>query len=377
MEALGLLASGIAHDFNNLLTVINGQAGLLLDGDNLDPAAKAGLQRIAVAGGRAASLTRQLLLLGRQQALQPRTVDLGDVVDSAAGLLRRVIGEDICIDLSKESGLPPIEADPAMIEQVLINLAANARDAMPDGGTLAISTGRVRLSRRDLASMPRGRPGIFVRLRVRDTGSGVAPQIRDRLFEPFFTTKEEGRGTGLGLATVDGIVSEHQGWIVVESEPGCGATFDVYFPASNRALPAAASVRASPAAGLPRDRTGETVLCVEDDALVREFATSVLAQAGYRVLPAATAAEAIDHWKWHSAQVELLLADVILPGGVSGFQLAERLRREKPGLKLLCVSGYGGPVIARLTAPPETTLLPKPYGPGTLLRAVRTVLSGG
>jgi len=371
MEAIGQLAGGIAHDFNNILTVINGFSSILLEGGKLDPETTKLLKQVYVAGERAANLTRQLLAFSRKQVIQSRILNMNDLIQDVSKMLHRIIGEDVVLRLELGEDVPPIQGDEGMMSQILMNLAVNSRDAMSKGGTLTLSTERVKIADCELAGHPGGRPGDFVRVSVRDTGSGIAPGAMPHIFEPFFTTKEVGKGTGLGLATVFGIVRQHQGWLEVDSEPGVGTAFHVYVPTGSRAQ----SREMGQADGAKSKGGSETVLVVEDEPFVRELAALVLRQHGYRVLQAGSGAEAEALWEEAAPTISLLLTDLVMPGGMTGLELAERLRREKPGLKILFASGYQ-PSIWEGTADPRRMgpIVQKPYAPHVLAKAVRRAL---
>ena len=370
MEAIGQLAGGIAHDFNNILTVINGNASQLLDGGTLPPKAARSIQLIYTAGERAASLTRQLLVFSRKQAIHREPLDLNATIEESAKLLGRLISEDIRLELILGPRLPPIKADPAMIEQILMNLAVNSRDAMPEGGQLSVITQLVELDAATAAIHPSRRPGAFVLLSVRDTGSGIPPAILPRLFEPFFTTKAPGVGTGLGLATVFGIVRQHDGWVEVESVVSQGACFQVYFPVTTESV-----AKASPS-GYPVDAKGqETVLFVEDEPMLREFAVAVLENAGYRVLQAASGTQALEVWRWHESRIALLLTDVVMPDGMSGSELARIVQSQKPELRIVFTSGFSLEMVDQDGSwDRKIPFLRKPYLPAALTRIVRETL---
>jgi two-component system cell cycle sensor histidine kinase/response regulator CckA len=373
MEALGRLAGGIAHDFNNLLTIINGYSELLLANLPPDHPHHAFIAEIASAGERAAAITSQLLAVSRRQVLAPTVLDLNVIVADTQALLRRLIGEDIQLTVTLRHGLAPVRADPGQLQQVLLNLALNARDAMPHGGCLALETTEATLAA-PLAH-PHGvvPPGTYVLLRVRDSGVGVAPDVLPHLFEPFFTTKERGAGTGLGLATVYGIVAQSGGHIVVDSAPGQGTTVTVYLPPA-RATEAAAPPAATTA--LP-PRGTETILLVEDDSQVRTLARTMLAACGYTVLVAASGEEALRLAAAYDGPLHLLLTDVVMPG-LSGPELAARLVAERPGLPVLYISGYTDDRLERHGLPNATTaFLSKPFTAEALARAVRQVLDIG
>jgi two-component system, cell cycle sensor histidine kinase and response regulator CckA len=369
MEAIGQLAGGIAHDFNNLLTVINGHASLLLDIGDVSPATAESLQQIYAAGERATNLTRQLLLFSRKQRMHIRTVDLNEVVREMAKLLRRLIGEHIVLEFTLASAPAPIRADPGMIEQVVMNLAVNARDAMPRGGRLSLTTATVTVG---AAEAPEdGAAGEYVRFQLADTGCGIAPEILPRIFEPFFTTKENGRGTGLGLATVFGIAKQHQGWITVETAVGRGTTFTVFFPLATESAPIETLPDDIPVSG-----GRETVLLVEDETAVREFAAAVLSRYGYRVLQAPSGVDALEVWRWHAARIELLITDLVMPDELNGLELAQRLRAEKPNLNVICTTGYDADALVPSSQPVEgIEFLRKPYPPRVLAAAVRNALN--
>ena len=371
MEAVGQLAGGVAHDFNNVLTVVLGYARMLLDGESLPPDAVGLVTQIFTAGTRAANLTRQLLVFSHKQSIDRQIIDLNQVADEISQMLCRVIGEHIKLVL-KLSAIPcPVNADAGMIEQVIMNLVVNARDAMPKGGSLDIATESVSLGN-SACHHPGARPGEFICLSVRDSGCGIPPENLQRVFEPFFTTKEVGRGTGLGLAMVFGIVQQHQGWIELASVVGAGTCFRIMLPAA----PAAALLPVRRPAKVVVVKGGlETMLLVEDDPAVREFAVAVLRGHGYRVLQAASGLDALEVWKWHGSRIALLVTDLVLPDGLGGVELAARLRREKPTLRVVLTSGYANEAIGEEFRPPAGThFMNKPYKPQTLAQAVRDAL---
>jgi two-component system cell cycle sensor histidine kinase/response regulator CckA len=372
MEAVGQLAGGLAHDFNNVLTVVIGYARVLLDRGTMPPDAIGPLTQIFTAGNRAANLTRQLLVFSCKQAVDRRALDLNQVAGEISEMLRRLIGEHIKLELALSRDPCPVEADAGMMEQVIMNLAVNARDAMPNGGTLTIATECLVLDGPAAARHPGARPGAFVCLSVRDTGCGIPPENHPRIFEPFFTTKEVGHGTGLGLAMVFGIMQQHQGWIELESKVGAGTCFRILLPAG----PPAAEVPADQLAGTAAaSRGAETMLLVEDEPAVREFAAAVLRSHGYRVLQACSGVDALEVWKWHGPRIALLLTDLVMPDGLGGVELAARLRREKPTLKVVLTSGYANETIGQEFHPPAGThFIHKPYQPQMLVQAVRDAL---
>ena len=372
MEAIGQLAGGVAHDFNNILAVIQMQAELARI-DGLFSAEQADcLDEIQTAAKRGANLTRQLLLFSRRQRLQPRELDLSDSITGMTKMLWRVLGEDIQIQFKYAAQPLFIYADAGMMDQVVMNLTLNSRDAMPNGGQLVIETAAVEFDQLAAAQSAQARPGSFVRLSVGDIGTGIPPEILPRIFEPFFTTKDVGKGTGLGLATVFSIVQQHQGWIDVDSKPGHGTTFHIYLPrlARHSEQPKAA------ASGIANaDGGSETILLVEDDEALRASVHKRLAQLGYRLLEAPSGAAALQVWQKHRDEIQLLLTDLVMPGGVSGRELGERLLREKPQLKVIYMSGYSAEVFNKeLAASEGIAFLAKPFPAQTLARTIRTCL---
>jgi two-component system, cell cycle sensor histidine kinase and response regulator CckA len=371
MEAIGQLAGGIAHDFNNMLVVIQLQTSLLADSRGED--LKEGIAQIAAATERAARLTRQLLTFSRREVRHSKDIDLAEVTSAMITLLWRLLGEDIALETRFAPDLPLIDADPGMMEQVLMNLAVNARDAMPDGGRMTISLDAVTIEADDAIDRPNARPGRFVCLGVTDSGCGIAPEHLPHIFEPFFTTKEVGRGTGLGLATVFGIAEQHMGWVEVTSQPGQGTAFHVYLPA----LPPTAARRARETRAEHCPGGSETILLVEDDAAVRRLARRVLDRRGYRVLEAASGADALAVWEAEPGRVDLLLTDLVMPGGMSGHELARELCARQPALKVIYTSGYTDDIVnRRLRLDPGSDLLQKPYPAHQLAIAVRRCLDG-
>ncbi len=370
MDAVGQLAGGIAHDFNNMLAVIQMQSTLLLEDVADAPDTREGLLEILAATERATNLTRQLLTFSRRQVTQPVDLDISETVGNLTRLLRRVLGEHIALETHLAHSPPLIHADPGMMEQVLLNLAINARDAMPDGGRLSVSLEVASVSDQRAALHPGATAGRFIILSVTDTGWGIPAQDLPRIFEPFFTTKAVGKGTGLGLATVFGIVQQHHGWIEVESTVGSGTTFRVFLPTITRA--AARSSRSTP---VPQVSGGtETVLLVEDEPSVRALTRTALERYGYRVLSADSAAEAIRIWE-ASEGIDLLLTDLIMPGGMSGRELAEVLGTGHPELRIVYTTGYSPDVVGRmLRLDPGRRLLQKPFAPTELAAAIRQAL---
>jgi signal transduction histidine kinase/ActR/RegA family two-component response regulator len=370
LEAIGRLAGGIAHDFNNLLGVVVGYAKLLQEQFPEQDQARRGLEAIAEAGDRAVNLTRQLLAFSRQQILRPIVFDLNQVVSGIEPLIRRLIGENIEFITKLSSGLDRVKADPGQIEQVVMNLAINARDAMPDGGQLMFETSNAQIDE-SYAKLHSGTvPGSYVALSVTDTGVGIDKDTQARIFEPFFTTKEAGKGTGLGLSTVYGIVKQSGGNIWVYSEPGMGTTFKVYLPRTRESLETVATV--TPDA--PARRGTETVLVVEDEPRLRELAQIMFEKNGYIVLSAKNAADALKIAEQHPGTIHLLVSDVVLPG-MNGRALAQRLVTLRPALKVLFVSGYAEDVIAQQgTLEPWARFLEKPFTYEALSRSARAIL---
>jgi two-component system, cell cycle sensor histidine kinase and response regulator CckA len=371
MEAVGRLAGGIAHDFNNLLQVINGYSSLAIGAIPPGGPGHDYVREVGEAGQRAAKLTRQLLAFSRKQVLQPRRIDLNQVVRGMETLLRQIIGEDIAICVSLDSDLAPVLVDPGQIEQVIVNLAANARDAMPAGGELWISTARVELDETYTREYLRMKGGAYVRLEVSDTGSGMDPATLGRIFEPFYTTKAPGKGTGLGLATVHGIVNQSGGHISCTSRPGEGATFRIHFPAAagDDAAPASAR-RTAPSASA---KGSETILVVEDNPDVRRLVSTVLRETGYRILEAEDPEQGLKVIGQGLEHVDLLVSDIVMPG-MSGPELHLRLRALRPDLRVLFMSGYARSAVDRLPLAPGAPLLEKPFAPDQLTMEVRRIL---
>jgi PAS domain S-box-containing protein len=370
MEAVGRLAGGVAHDFNNLLTVITGRSVLLLGRLKPDDPLRRSVEQIQKTADRAATLTRQLLAFSRKQVLQRKNLDLNSTVEEISAMLRRLIGEDINLLLTLGPDAGRVNADPGQLEQVLMNLAVNARDAMPSGGTLRVETGRVQL-----AAPPPDRPdalpaGPYAVLRVMDTGVGMDAAIQARIFEPFFTTKEPGKGTGLGLSMVHGVVRQHGGEIRVRSVVGSGTTFEIYLP----------QIETGPDAGGPdeaavRPATGsETILLAEDEEDVRALAREVLERQGYTVLEAADGAEALQVYEKEGERIDLILTDVVMPR-MSGRELVDRVRATKSTMPVLYMSGYTEDAILRHgVRDASMLLLGKPFTPGDLVGKIREVL---
>ncbi len=371
MEAIGQLSGGVAHDFNNLLTVIIGNLGLVLTSGKVDPENAGFLEEISQAASRAANLTRQLLTFSRQQVMQQQDLDLNEVVDNIAKMVRRLLEENVEIQLGYVSQALPIHADAGMLEQVILNLCINARDAMPHGGRLVLQTSAMEFDETMGIQGGEVRAGLFARLAVTDTGSGIAPENLRHVFEPFFTTKEVGKGTGLGLASVYGIVEQHHGWVTVDSEVGRGSTFCFYLPVVTAV--AAKNIPAVPVAEVPGG--SETILLVEDDMAVQMVAHASLTRLGYRVLLANTGHEAIRIWNEKKSEIQLVLTDMVMPEGMSGMELGRHFKAERPDLKLLIMSGYDADVAG--TNFPQAgpgAFLGKPFELSVLAEAVRRCL---
>jgi two-component system cell cycle sensor histidine kinase/response regulator CckA len=373
MEAVGQLAGGVAHDFNNLLGVIIGYADLLQKDIGPQHPGMRRLEQIHKASGRAIALTRQLLAFSRKQVLQPRVLDLNAVVGEVEKMLARLIGEDIQISTVLAPQLGRVKADPGQVEQVIVNLAVNARDAMPGGGKLIIETGNVELDDNYLRHHAGARPGPHVVLAVSDTGHGMDAETLARIFEPFFTTKEQGKGTGLGLSTVYGIVKQSGGYVMVYSEPGRGTTFRVYLP---RVEEAAEDVTDAPAPSEPPPAMGETILLAEDAEALRSMIREILEEGGYTVVEGGNAEEALAAARAHQGPIHLMLSDVVMPR-MGGRDLATEVEAIRPGLRVLYMSGYTDEAIVHhgvLDA--GTHFLPKPFTADGLLRKIRSVLDG-
>jgi two-component system, cell cycle sensor histidine kinase and response regulator CckA len=371
MEAIGRLAGGVAHDFNNLLTVMTGYSEQLIDRLEVRDPLRRKAEAIRSAAQRAAGLTQQLLAFSRRQMQQPRVVDLNEAVNGMQRLLRRLIGEDVELVSDLAPGPTCVRADPLHLEQVLMNLAVNARDAMPRGGVLTIATGGVVLGASDVAEHPQMHPGEYAVLTVTDTGGGMDPETRRRLFEPFFTTKEQGKGTGLGLSTVYGIVKQNGGYIFVDSQPGAGSVFRIYLPLVSEAVDTA-----SVPAPAPKPPSGsETLLVVEDDDDVRRLLKDGLQQFGYTVLDASNGGEALLFCERYPDAIHALVTDVVMPH-MDGFEVADRLRALRPAMRTLFISGYSDQAAGRMNRiQPGDAFLAKPFTPDVLAARVRDVLA--
>jgi len=369
MDAIGRLAGGIAHDFNNLLTIICSYSSFVDEGLAERDPLKADVREIIDASNRATTLIRQLLAFSRKQVLEPRVLDLNAVVLGLEKMLARLIGEHIELRIRLAPELGRVSADPSQLEQILMNLAINARDAMPNGGRLSVATVEREVVPKGEGSVPGIVPGAYVVLTVRDTGVGMSPEVRERVFEPFYTTKDPGQGTGLGLATVYGIVKQSGGEIRVDSTAGLGTVFDIYLPRADEEPPE------EQAAAAPSELRGsETLLLVEDERSVRELATRVLTEAGYHVIPASNGIEALAAVERHRGAIHLVVSDVVMPQ-MGGKELSDRLSSRAHATRVLFMSGYTDDAIARHGVLEEGThLLSKPFTGATLLRKVRQVL---
>ena len=372
MEAIGRLAGGIAHDFNNLLSVILSYSSLLVDDLPSDASARADIEEIHRAGERAAALTQQLLAFSRQQILEPRVVDLSAILVDFTPMTRRLLGEDVALQTDPGSGLYPIRVDVSQMEQILMNLVVNARDAMPSGGVLTIATENVDLDDDHADDQVGVRPGAYVALTVSDTGAGMDEATLARIFDPFFTTKDRGKGTGLGLATVFGIVQQSGGHVSVESKPGKGTTFRIILPRHEDA--AEPPPMPTHAAAATKPGGTETILLVDDEEQVRTLLSYVLSRVGYRVLETSQPDEALRESERFEGEIHLLLTDVIMPR-MNGRQLAERMRVGHPEARVLYISGYSDEVIAHHGVLDRSVmLLRKPVTPESLLQRVRQAL---
>ncbi len=374
LESVGRFAAGVAHDFNNFLTVQQGHISLLLTDPEFPARYRDSVCQISNAGDRAAALTRQLLTFGRKPVVQTRRLDLNEVVADFERLLGGVIDEGIELGICLAESLPPVEADALLIEQVILNLVVNACDAMPKGGHVEIRTDTACLEKAAIEGNPEARPGEFVYITISDTGKGIPPGVRERIFEPFFTTKEAQKGVGLGLATVHGIVKQHRGWIDLHSRPGGGTTFKVFLPVAVGDAVTTTEARAD-----EEIRRGtETILVAEDDAAVRQMVKLILERQGYRVLTADRGTSAMVEWERYGGEIDLLLVDLVMPGGMSGMDLVTRLRREKPCVKAILTSGEAVDVSGKKRCRGgDYEFLQKPYDLRMLVETIQSVLMRG
>jgi signal transduction histidine kinase/CheY-like chemotaxis protein len=374
MEAVGRLAGGVAHDFNNLLAVIRGNIDLtLMEGQPLSQDGRACLEAAIKAVESASGMIRQLLTFSRMQVAQTQLLELNGVIGKLVSMLERIIGKDIELKCSCTADLPFVEADPVMMEQVLINLVVNARDSMPKGGQLQIATQSVKVDHAYTTAHPEACTGEYIALSVTDTGTGIAPEHLPRIFEPFFSTKQAGKGTGLGLATVYGIVKQHHGWVEVSTQLGVGSTFRVFLP-SKTGKPA--SVPKVPVSG-PSGRGTETILLVDDEEGVRLSIRKLLERFGYKVREAASGREALQVWHAQAAEIDLLLTDINMPQGINGLELVEKVRAERRDVKVIYLSGYTEEMPERDTGFVTNTrsrFLQKPCSSQELIQTVRQSL---
>lgn len=374
MEAVGRLAAGVAHEFNNILTIIQGHAGLLRAMPTDPKTVAESTARICQACQRAATLTKQLLAFSRKQPLQFNPVNLVALLQSTQKMLSRLMGERYQLQVESPPDLPPIRADEGSVEQIVLNLALNARDSMPDGGTIRIQTTLVTMDDSVVRKNPEAHPGKYVCLAVTDTGCGIKPELLNRIFDPFFTTKEAGKGTGLGLSTTHGIVQQHKGWIEVVSQVGVGSTFKVYLPVWEEKTVENPKPE-EPHKPIEQNGAGEAVLLVEDETNVRELARKTLEQCGYHVLEAGDAPQALRLWEKAHKRIKLLVADIVLPNGMSGRELAKVLMQKDPQLRVVYTSGYGPDIVKDdPTVFSAGNFLPKPFDAEALLTAVKREL---
>lgn len=374
LESVGRLAGGVAHDFNNILTVVQANADILRTAAGLEGPMAEHLRQIVQAAERGAKLTSQLLAFSKRNVLQLKQLDLNELITNLSSLLHRTLGEDISYQFAYASGLPPVLADVGLMEQVIMNLGLNARDAMPKGGQLSIGTALVDVDASQVERHPgEARLGTFICLSVADNGCGMDSVTLSRIFEPFFTTKEFGKGTGLGLATVYGIIRQHQGWIDVHSQPGQGTRFRLFLPPAPTAR---VEPLAPPAARSDESLRGtETILIVEDETPVRWILKDVLGRYGYRLLEAASGVQALALWHQHHREIALLVTDMVMPVGLTGQELAEKFTAQKPALKVLYISGYSLQAAGRdLSILDSPNFLQKPFDGAKLAAAVRACL---
>jgi len=371
MEAIGRLAGGVAHDFNNMLTVIMGCSELAQQSECLSAEARELLDQVLAAAHRAETLTRQLLTFSRKKIMQLRIADLNEVVAGFIKMLQRVIGEDVALDVEYSNDKALVEVGEGLIEQVLMNLAVNARDAMPNGGRLSIKTGRTNVDQVGVRGQLQESKGDFIWLRVSDTGIGMTELTQTHIFEPFFTTKDVGKGTGMGLSTVYGIVRQHRGWIEVESQVGTGSVFTIYLPA---ALDASAVARTHDPLVSHLQTGDETILLVEDEPSLRAMTRKLLEHLGYRVYEACDGVAALSVWEEHRAEIDLLLTDMVMPNGMNGSDLAQKLQAEDPELHVVLTSGYNSAEPGSVKLSKISLFIRKPYTLDAISRAIRRCL---
>ena len=370
MEAVGQLAAGFAHDLNNILAIVQGYTGLLLSDKGLESQAGKALREIGAASERAAGLTRQLLIFSRKQFMQPKILDLNRLLQGLENSLQRLLGESSAVKFSLSPEAPPVRADATMMEQMIVNLAVNARESMPRGGQLSVSTAPVQIDAAYVRQTPDARPGRFTSLTVADTGCGFDTAHLNRLFEPFYSAKGSTKGMGLGLATVYGIVKQHQGWIEVNSQSGRGTTFKIFLPSENRPVEPAKP----PPPGLPTGQ--ERILLVEDEPGLCLMVEGILRRCGYRVSAAPNGMAALELWKQQKGEFDLLLTDMVMPEGLTGRQLGEKLKAQKPSLRVIYSSGYSVDLVSEegMELSEGLNFLQKPYHPQKLAQTVRSCL---
>ncbi len=376
LASVGQLSAGIAHEFNNILTVIQGHASLVLESGNHDEITEASLHHIAESAERAATLTRQMLAFGRKQLIRHQSFDIAEMIHRMGEMLERIVCENIKFNCTSQSPVPHIWADPGMMEQIIMNLVLNARDAMPKGGEITLSVTSMEITSEMTARLQNGhgaerREGRFICLAVSDTGCGMSEETLKHVFEPFFTTKDVGKGTGLGLATVYGIVQQHNGWIEVSSLPEKGSAFRIYLPQAqpnSRVTPT--SEQTAPKALQQKNR----ILVVEDQVALRNLVRTVLTRHGFHVMEAATGREALLAWEHRASEIDLLFTDLMMPDGVLGHELAEKMKAANPNLRVLFTSGYSEDVLENSPASERIQLLQKPYKPDELVQIIQSSL---
>jgi len=368
MESLGLVAGGIDHDLNNLLTIIRGCVDGRLEDERQPAETLAALREIDLATDRAAKLTSQILTFSRKKRMLPQELELNQVIQRFANLLQRLLGENIALRIACPGTPLPVRADPGMLEQVLLNLAMNARDAMPAGGQLTLDAQEMEIPEAYVRDHPQARSGRFARVRVNDTGSGIPPAALPHLFDPFFTTKEPGKGTGLGLSTVFGILQQHHGWIEVESQPGHGATFSFFIPLDHGKPSTEGETRRK--VEIPQGT--ETILLVEDDQVVHRLVRNFLQRQGYRIYAGCNGKEGLALWQEHAREIKLVLTDMVMPGEPSGRELAQAIHAQDPAVKIIYTTGYS-PDALKMEEPLEegVNFISKPYSPDRLARIIR------